>query len=355
MAASCPQGGSTLPQQPATAAPGAARPGVHLVADGALLLITVAWGATFVAVKDAVASVPVFTFLTLRFGLAGLVLGAWLAARRAMGRRGAAPAGGGAKRPGRPGPTSRLAVMARGAGPGLAAGGLLFAGYALQTLGLRFTTPGKAGFITGLSVVLVPILDALVFRRPQERAAVLGAVVAAAGAAAMFAEPADLAVRRGDLLVLGCAAAFGGHVVAVGRLGPRSDAAGFALWQVVAVTALSAAAALVEGWDAGPVDAQVAGTLLLTGPLVSGLLLVVQAWGQRHTSPAHAAVIFAAEPIFAAAFGAAMAGERFGARALAGGSLILAGMLAAELERLFRGLRRARPWEKGLRAASRTP
>lgn len=323
----------------------------RLVADGALLFITMLWGLTFVAVKDAVAAVPVFTFLALRFGLAALVLAGVLSWRRTGWRRtGPPPRGREAAGPEEGG--GPPAGGGRGARLGLLTGLLLFAGYALQTLGLQYTTPGKAGFITGLSVVLVPVLDALAFRRPQDRTALAGVALAAAGMALMFLEPADLAVRRGDLLVLGCALAFGAHVTAVAHFGRRVELVSFTLWQVLAVAALSAGAATLEGWSLAGMDREVAATLLLTGPVVSGLLLLLQVWGQRHTSATHAALIFATEPIFAAIAGVALAGERFGPRGAAGAALILAGMLLAEAGRLYRGIGVG---QKGLRAASRTP
>ncbi|MEW6049219.1 MAG: DMT family transporter, partial [Bacillota bacterium] len=97
---------------------------------------------------------------------------------------------------------------------------------------------------------------------------------------------------------------------------------------------LSAAVASFEGWRGEGFDPLVAGTLLLTGPLVSGVFLVLQVWGQRHTSATHAAVIFSLEPVFAGLAGWMFAGEVFRARAMLGGALILAGMLVAEVPRL---------------------
>src|SRR5262249_52763928 len=111
--------------------PGAKR-SARLWADLSLLVVTAIWGATFVMVKDALAEAGPLTFLGLRFVLAGLALGpAWLARRRAVS----------------------AGLLASGAAIGL----LLFAGYAFQTAGLQFTSASKAGFITGLCVVLVPL------------------------------------------------------------------------------------------------------------------------------------------------------------------------------------------------------
>lgn len=287
--------------------PEARRPS-RLVAELTLLVITMSWGFTFVAVKDAVAQIPVFSFLALRFALAALTLGGTLAVTRRDGLDGL-----------------RSALL-----PGLGTGLLLFSGYALQTLGLQYTTPGKAGFITGLSVALVPVLDRLLYGRRQPRAALMGVALAVMGMAVMFVEPAEISVRRGDWLVLGCALAFGAHVTVVAHAG-RLPMLPYTLWQVVAVTLVSALVATLGGWGLEGIDLRVAGTLLLTGTLVSGLLLVLQVWAQRHTPATHAALIFATEPIFAALSGAVLAGERFGVRVVAGGLAILAGTVWAEL------------------------
>ncbi|HPL30323.1 MAG TPA: EamA family transporter, partial [Anaerolineae bacterium] len=129
----------------------------RLAADLALLLVTAIWGSTFVLVKDAVAHYPVLPFLALRFAVAAVALApaAWWARGRL-----------------------RASDIAAGA----AAGALLFAGYALQTFGLQETTASKAGFITGLSVVLVPLFVALLWRRLPTRTALAGTALATAGA-----------------------------------------------------------------------------------------------------------------------------------------------------------------------------
>ncbi len=302
-----------MPNWHAVAAEGRSR-AARLVADGVLLALTAVWGLTFVSVKEAVARIPVFSFLSLRFGLAVLTLAVWAAARGEI--RGFKPAG------------------FRAVGAGLATGLALFAGYALQTAGLTQTSASRAGFITGLSVTLVPLLEAGWARVRPDRWALGGVGLVAAGLALMFWEPSEAGLRRGDLLVLGCAAAFAVHVMAVAHLGRRHAPVPFTLWQAAAVAALSLPAAWLERGRVLQPDASLLFTLLLTGVLVSGLGLAVQAWAQRHTSATHAAVIFSLEPVFAAAAGAWLGGEQLAGRTLAGGATILAGMLLAELGRL---------------------
>ncbi|MFH1926668.1 MAG: EamA family transporter, partial [Chloroflexota bacterium] len=111
----------------------------QIMADVALLLVTLIWGSTFVMVKDVVAGFPVYRFLTIRFALATLAL-ILLAARRLV------------------------SATKKQIGAGVLIGLFLFGGYAFQTTGLKYTTASKAGFITGLSVVLVPLLSTLLLR-----------------------------------------------------------------------------------------------------------------------------------------------------------------------------------------------
>src|SRR4051812_33370035 len=124
----------------------------------ALVAVTVVWGITFVQVKDAVAVYPVLPFLAVRFLIAVLVL---------------APFG-----------ASRLAGLGRrGVGAAALAGGLLAAGYALQTLGLERTSVSSAGFVTGMYVVLTPLLALVCFRLRVGGAAWAGVALATAGLA----------------------------------------------------------------------------------------------------------------------------------------------------------------------------
>lgn len=274
--------------------------------------LTALWGLTFVAVKEAVERLPVFTFLTLRFALASLSLAILAALRR-----------------GRSGEGSFVKV----APAGLLTGGFLFLGYAFQTAGLTMTSASRAGFITGLSVTLVPLLEAAILRRRPDRFAVFGVLMVVAGLGLMFLDVTDLGVRRGDLLVLACALAFAAHVTAISHLGRRHEALRFTLWQTLAVSVLSVAMAAREGWRGEGLVAPVLWTLLLTGVVVSGAGLVVQVWGQRHTTATHAAVIFSLEPVFAAVAAIWLGGEHLAARVAGGGALIVAGMLVAEAGR----------------------
>lgn len=306
------------------------------VADLTLVLVTLLWGSTFVMVKNATREFPVFAFLALRFGLALWVLipVLILVGRREM-RRGR-PLGG------------RRQWLA-----GLVTGFFLFGGYALQTLGLQSTGAGRAGFITGLSVVIVPFISAVLLRERPGWPALVGVGLAVGGLALMFlpgeAGGGLLAASRGDLLVLGCAFAFAAHVVAIGRFGRQMHEVTLSTVQVAVVFVASMVAS--AGWEqsywhsrrlveagagvAGLMPPGVWGAAAFTGVVVTAGGLLVQTRAQRETSAVHAALIFSLEPVFALLFGYLLAGERLGLTEAMGSALVLLGMLVSEVEQSF--------------------
>jgi len=309
-----------MPEQPS-------KPTSTVAADLALLAVALVWGATFVMVKDALASIGPFAFLFLRFSLAFAVLMpfCWRVVR----------AGG-------------VALWRKGA----TIGGWLFAGYGLQTMGLQWTTAGKAGFITGLSVVFVPVLAAVLTRRLPSRHALIGVALATAGLA-MLTLSGDLRPGAGDMLVLGCAACFAMHIISVGRAGAVTPAAAASLATVqIGVTALLAGltSLVAEGdyWRAvgsgassavgmARLNGDVLVAIGVTAVLATAAAFLIQNLAQRRTSPTHTALIFSTEPVFAAAFAWLLAGETFGPRAALGAVLILAGILIAEVGPRVRG------------------
>lgn len=284
-------------------------------ADLLLLLVTAIWGGTFVMVQDAVAVYPVFAFLALRFSLASLVFLPALVHRR----RGTLPV-----------IPSSLTSRARALLPGLLIGFMLFAGYSFQTYGLRWTTPAKAGFITGLSVVFVPLGSALFLRQRPTRPAWMGVGLATVGLALLTLN-AEMRVAVGDLLVLGCAMAFAAHVLLVGHFAPRMSPLSLAAGQIGTVAILAFSFGLLVGGGIPWPSATVWFAVAFTGLLATALAFGAQTMAQRFTSPTHTALIFATEPVFAALFSFLLIGEQLTTRALLGCGLILAGMLAAEI------------------------
>jgi drug/metabolite transporter (DMT)-like permease len=277
----------------------------RLRADLALVIVAAVWGATFFMIKDALQAVPPLWFMALRFGLAAVLLA----------------------------PFAMPGVWDGGIRAGVLVGLLLFLGYALQTLGLQFTSASRAGFITGLAVVLVPCAEALIFGSRPSRAAVVGVGLSVAGMALLaFGANDPGLVAQGDVLVLGCALAFSAHILAVGRYAPRLNPLRLTFVQALTVAALSLALASVL--ETFPVAGSAAAlpAVGFTALFATVGAYYVQARAQSFTSPTHTALIFALEPVFAAAFAFALAGERLTHMELAGCVLIVVGMVAATLE-----------------------
>jgi len=269
----------------------------------ALLAVTAVWGVTFVQVKDAVAIYPLFAFLAVRFVLATCVL-----------------AGPGARRV--------HSLRRRGAGAAAALGLLLAAGYALQTAGLERTTVSSTGFITGLYVVLTPLIALAIFRSTIGVSAWIGVALATVGLAMLTGVHADSAT--GDLLVLAGAAVYSLQIVLMERFAPQYDALAFTLVEMAAAAAGLLVVALARGDLSVPHGWTVWGALLVTGIFASALAYLVQTWAQRRTSATRTALAFTMEPVFAALFGYTLAGDRLGTLGWCGCAVIMTGIVLAE-------------------------
>jgi len=276
-------------------------------AEAALALVALIWGSTFVIVKAALADVSVFLFLGIRFTLASLLLGAVLA-RRLRGR---------------------VKFDWRG---GAVCATLLFLGYALQTAGLRLTTASKSAFITGLYIVLVPLLASLVHWSRPRLAELTGAALATLGTALMTSGNLAMRLNSGDMLTIGCAFAFAAHMVAVAHYSRRMDYELLSLAQVAGVAVLGwfGAAAFEQPhivWSA-----RVWWALGVTAVLATALSFLLYTWAQRQTSAARAALVFALEPVFAGATAYMATGEAWTGAMFAGAGLILGGIAIVELK-----------------------
>jgi drug/metabolite transporter (DMT)-like permease len=280
------------------------------MADLALLVLTLLWGTTFHFVKRVLEVASPGVFLAARFALAALVLAAvWLVRR---------------DRPG--------AALVR---DGLLLGGFMLLGFTLQTLGLRGTTPARSGFLTGLSVVIVPVVARFAMGRQVRAAAWAGVVLAVLGLA-LLSRPLSGAlepeVRAGDALTLGCALAFALQIVFTSEWSPRHPLVPFVLVQVLVTFAGAVALAAAEGpFLAAGGGARLAGTVAFTGVGMTAVAFLVMNWAQRRTTAVRAALIFSLEPVVAALFSHFYGGEPLAPAEWAGGALIVAGVVAGEL------------------------
>lgn len=277
-----------------------------------LVLITMIWGSTFVLIKEALADASPLVLNAVRMSLAALVLAAYY--RKHLAR-----------------------LDRRALGAGALVGLFLFLGYALQTTGLKLTTPSKSALLTGISTVLVPLLLLAFWRTKTHPWRAVGIALALAGLFLMTvpAGPQGLAdfanVNRGDLLSVACAIAFAFQIVLLGRATRRFPFEQIAVLQIAVAAALMALAAPVLEQPHFRLTGTVVTTVLVTGVFGTALAFTVQAWAQQFTPATHAALIFTLEPVFAWLTSFLYLKERLGFRAGAGALLILAGVLVSEL------------------------
>ena len=282
-------------------------------ADIALVLCTFIWGATFVIVKDALADISVLVFLAVRFALAAILMAVMFR-------------------------SSITRLDKRGVWAGAQIGLFMFGGFLFQTAGLRWTTPSKAAFITGSSVVLVPLLlAALGWRRitPWTWAA----VAIAFGGLYFLTVPREgfTGINRGDPIVFVCAILFAMQIILISRYVEHHSVGGLSFLQVAATAALSIVALPIAagmGWEPVRIvwNGNVIFAIAATAIAATAIATPLQNWGQKHTSASHAAILFTLEPVFAALTSLLLRRERLDARTLAGAALVLVGILLAELK-----------------------
>lgn len=213
----------------------------------------------------------------------------------------------------------------------LTTGGALFAGSWIQQAGIAQTTAGNAGFITGLYVVLVPILGIFLGSRPG--AATWTAALLAAAGMYLLSATSTGSLGRGDLLVLASAGFWAIHVHAVSHFAKRWDGLELTVLQLVVATMLLAPLALLlETWTAAGLRT-IALPLLYSGIICCALGFALQVIGQRHAPPSHAAILMSLESVSAAFFGGWFLGERLGLRGYAGAALMFIGMLISQWPR----------------------
>ena len=217
-------------------------------------------------------------------------------------------------------------------------GALLGIGFVLQTEGLSRTTASRSGFLTGMLVVLVPLLEFAFFRKRPAWPALLGVALAFGGMTFLSAPWADAsqATLLGDWLTVGCALVFAGHIIALGRVAPRHPVLPMLLLQLAATGALSGLAGpLIEAQHFS--NAPRLWLALVYLALFATLLAFgIQTWAQKVVSPVRVALISSLEPVFAALWAAVLIGERLTSREFLGGGLIVAGVLVGEASAALR-------------------
>ena len=279
----------------------------HLLLLGA----TFVWGATFIVIKSALSDASPLVFNAVRMAIAALVLCAIF--------------------------VRQLRQLPAGAfRAGFEIGTIMWLGYEFQTAGLLYTSASKSAFLTGICVVLVPLLLALFWRRHVNRYTLAGVCAAFAGLY-LLCVPAGqglslASLNRGDLLTLACAVAFAFQIIAVGRSAQHYgfahlvpiEIAVCAAWMIVSIP-------IADRHGFIRFTPAMLAALGVTALLGTVACFIIQAWAQRFTPPTHTALIFSLEPVFAGLTSYVLIGERLGRRGLLGAALILVGVLASEL------------------------
>ena len=304
-------------------------------ADLALAFCSLLWGVTFVVVKNALDHASVFVFLAVRFTVAATIMVAFYS--RAIMK------------------FEREDLFA-----GMRLGCFMFLGYAFQTAGLQYTTPAKSGFVTGSSVVLVPLLLALFWGRRLSRGAYAGASVAVVGLYLLTIPPEGLAyLNRGDVLTFVAAGLYAVHIILVGEYTRQHSSRILSVVQVAACAVMAwvtAGAAAAIRWQAARFEwrLELLAGVVICAVFATAVAFSMQLWAQQYTSSSHAAILFTLEPVFAVITSYILMGERLGGRAVVGAVFVLAGILVAEMlgppaapespEPIFEGRIYFEPW-----------
>lgn len=268
--------------------------------DTALLVVAFVWGLTFVMVKESLYYISPFKFLFFRFSLSFVLL-LIISAKKIK--------------------YIDTYILTYGLFIGVA----LFLGYGFQTVGLQYTTPANAGFITGLSVVIVPFLSFVLLKQKPGGYAILGVVCAFFGL--FFLSFHNYGMNTGDFLVLLCAISFAMHIILVGKYAPVHDPVLLTTVQIGMVAVLSGVFSINQE---SVLNATVVQALIITALFATVFAFLIQNMAQKHTPPTRTAVIFAMEPVFAAVCSYVLINEVFTVRKIVGCVLILAGMLITE-------------------------
>ncbi|WP_072568093.1 MULTISPECIES: DMT family transporter [unclassified Enterobacter] len=274
--------------------------------EALLILITMFWGGTFLAVQYAVTMSGPFFFVGLRFATAALAV-ALLSLKVLRG-------------------VTWLEVKA-----GVAIGVSIALGYSLQTWGLQTISSSKSAFITAMYVPLVPLLQWLCLGRMPGLMSCIGILLAFTGLILLAGPGGDLLVPgEGELITLASAVAIAAEIILISAWAGKVDIRRVTIIQLATASLVAFFAMIPAGEAVPPLSPALLGVGLGLG-IFSAIIQVVMNWAQRSVSPTRATVIYTGEPVWAGIFGR-IAGERLPLLALLGGVFIVLGVLVSELK-----------------------
>jgi len=273
-----------------------------------LLIIVIIWGSTFALTKNVISMMPPYTFLGFRFLIAVILL-VILFWKRLKGMN--------------------MMILQKGTLIGI----FLFLGYMFQTVGIQYTSATKAGFITGLSVVLVPIISLVTIKEKATKNSIIGVFLATLGLW-LLNYTGKFSFNFGDFLVLLCAFSFAMHITSVGLYSKKLDYVLLVIMQLVTVTVLSFLIAIFAERQAihFSYSLHIWGAVIFMSVFATALAFYMQNRFQRHSTATKTAIIFSGEPLFSGIFGYIILGEKLGVIAWLGGFCIIFGMIVSQKE-----------------------
>ena len=283
-----------------------------LKADLSLMFCSLIWGVTFVVVKTGLGLSSPFIFLAVRFTIAAALMA--LLHPKLLAR------------------IHRDVFF-----PGLRLGFFMFSGYCFQTVGLQYTTATNSGFVTGSSVVLVPLLLGIFWGRTLTRWLYVGAFASLIGLYFLTVPSEGMRyLNRGDVLTFVGSGFYAVHIILVGEYSQEHSVSALSLNQVAGCAVMAWPLTGIAGaihWK--PLRFSWGCPLFLAivtcAVFATAIAFTLQLWAQQYTSPGHAAILFALEPVFAVITSYLFLHERLSARAWRGAGLVVAGILIAEL------------------------
>ncbi len=279
----------------------------QLKADIALFLVTIGWGASFILTKSSLTELSTFNFLAIRFFIAFAISS--IIFIKDMKK------------------TDKKSLRY-----GIILGLILYASFALQTMGLNYTSASKAAFITGFNVVLVPIFSTLMVKKIPNRKTILSVILAFIGIGMLSLNGSISRINIGDIYIFFAAIIFALYIIFVGKYTIDSKSVPLAVIQIGIVGFLSLVTSFIFESPVLPKANQVWINIFILSVVCTSGAYIVQSVAQKYTSPTHTALIYTAEPVFAAIFGYIIFREILSPRGMAGAALILSGMLITEVD-----------------------
>lgn len=278
-------------------------------ADIALLLVTIGWGASFILTKVALGHMQTYNFLGVRFCLAFIISGAIFY-------------------------KNMIKLDKKTLKLGIFMGVVLFIHYGFQTVGLEYTTVSKSAFITGINVILVPVLSPILIKKIPKRATICGAILAFIGMSMLSLSNVSSVsgINIGDIYTFICAVVFALYIIAVGKFTTEVDSIAFAVVQLGVVGVLSFITSFATETVMLPTSKEAWVCIVILSVVCTSAAYIVQSVAQRYTSSTHTALIYTGEPVFAAIFGYLFLKELLNTVGTFGAILILAGMIVAEVD-----------------------